>query len=89
MGPTLESLSATYSQDEDSAGRTGESIQTLAVEAVNAGGGCYFVIETERWAFDDIGDFEKLMKDFRGRAAELFETKQSNNKTNDLPEPLP
>ena len=78
MGPTLESLSATYTQDEDSAGRVGESVQVLTVEAVNAGGGCYFVIETERWAFDDIGDFDKLMKDFRGRAVELFETKQQS-----------
>lgn len=50
-----ESVTMTFSQDEDCAGRTGETFQQIIVKTCNGGtepSDSYLVIETERWAID-------------------------------------
>lgn len=59
-----DSATFTFTQDEDSDGRTGEICQVLTVEITNAGGGNYVVLKTERWAFD-IEDLEGLISTIR------------------------
>lgn len=59
----LESISATYLQNNDSAISNG--LQSLKVFTQDAGGGSYFVIETERWAFDSIEELILLLTDFK------------------------
>ena len=54
-----------YTQDGDSV--AGENIQFLTVEVTDAGAGCFFVIQTDRWAFDNIEQFVKILKDFQKR----------------------
>ena len=57
----LSSITEVYEQDEDSAGRANESRQDITLETVDAGGGSYIVIKTERWALDDAADMAKLV----------------------------
>lgn len=63
---TLESLSANYTQNAD--GNSTE-IQVLEVSTSDAGGGIYFVIKTERWAFDSIEELITLLTDFKNRVS--------------------
>lgn len=56
--PEVMSAKLTFSQDGDSAG--GESHQFLEMESVDAGGGHFFVISTERWAFDSPAELVAL-----------------------------
>ena len=62
---TIESLSATYQQEEDSSSTDGH--QFLKISTSDGGGGIYFVIKTERWAFDNIEDLIILLTDFKRR----------------------
>lgn len=50
-----------YSQEEDCDGRSGHHDQFLTVETCDGGGGHYFVISTERWAFDTRDDAIKML----------------------------
>lgn len=49
-----------YWQDGDSC--DGEEIQYLDIVVEDAGGGQYFAIKTDRWAFDKIDDLVVLLK---------------------------
>jgi uncharacterized protein YfdQ (DUF2303 family) len=53
-----------YTQDADS---NSNEIQFLKVSTEDAGGGIYYVIKTERWAFDNIDDLIKVLNDFEKR----------------------
>lgn len=50
----------TVSQDGDSCGDG--NMQTLKLSAMDGGAGFYYVIETERWAFDTAKDLTKLIE---------------------------
>jgi hypothetical protein len=39
--------------------------QFLTIKTENGGGGDFFVIETQRWAFDDIGELVKILMKFQ------------------------
>jgi hypothetical protein len=47
-------MRVTLEQEEDSGGRSNADHQYLDIEITDAGGGPYFVMKTERWAFDDL-----------------------------------
>ncbi|WP_020476238.1 hypothetical protein [Zavarzinella formosa] len=55
----LATGSACFTQEPDSCG---EGIQLLDVSMEDAGGGKFFVIKTDRWAFDKIEDLEAILK---------------------------
>jgi len=61
----LEELSATYSQSGDNTG--GEDFQDLEIKTQDGGGGIFYVIQTERWAFENIKELEAIIKDFEKR----------------------
>jgi len=54
-----------FSQDEDSDGRPGVDTQSLTVYVADAGGGPYLVIETERWAIDDLDELADMLRMFQ------------------------
>lgn len=61
--PQVESAKFVFSQDEDSDGRAGSTVQTITVSTANAGTepeDSYIVIETERWAIDP-DEFEEFV----------------------------
>lgn len=57
----------TFSQEPDSC-QSGHNEQYLKITLTDAGGGPYFVLESNRWAFDSIEDLVKIFKEqFDGR----------------------
>ena len=59
----LYGRSLTYTQEADTWDK-GDG-QELAIKTLDSGGGCYLIIQTERWALDreDIDAFCQLLKD--------------------------
>jgi len=64
----IADVKATLYQDADSNSDTpsGDNMITLEMEGIGFEMG-YFVIKTERWAFDDIDEFVSLLQDFKDR----------------------
>ena len=60
---TKAKVLAEYTQDGDCA--TNESINIIRIETEDCGGGNYFVIKTDRWAFDSIDEIINLINDFK------------------------
>ena len=58
----LETLSATYSQQSDSNADGG--VQFLEISTEDAGAGTYYVMKTERWAFDNINEIKDILQNF-------------------------
>lgn len=56
-----------YTQEADS---NSDGLQFLEVSTEDAGCGVYYVLKTERWAFDDINDLVKVLKDFEKRLSD-------------------
>lgn len=42
-------------------------IQTLEIKAEDGEGGLFYVIKTERWAFDSIDELKRVLEDFEKR----------------------
>jgi len=59
-----------FSQDEDSDGRTGVDTQSLTVYVADAGGGPYLVIETTRWAIDDLDELADMLRTIQKAAVD-------------------
>jgi len=57
--PKIENIRITFSQEPDCCDN-GE-IQELEIYTEDGGGGVYYVIETERWAFDSIEELTALI----------------------------
>lgn len=58
----LETFSKTYTQKGDCCGSELEDPQRLRVEQLDGGGGPYFVLSTDRWAFESISEVVELLK---------------------------
>jgi hypothetical protein len=67
--PTLCELNATYSQGADCVSDRNEP-NFLNIEIQEGGGGVYFVIKTERWAFDSVEELIKIVNDFKSKFKE-------------------
>ena len=61
--PKLVYVEHQYTQEEDSGGRSGVDIQEITIKAEDAGGGFYFVIETERWAVENPSELADLVRE--------------------------
>ena len=57
-------VSVEYTQEADS---NSEGLQLLEVSTEDAGDGVYYVLKTERWAFDNLNDLINVLKDFEKR----------------------
>ena len=67
---TLYDMQIKYTQPADGNDDTGDDIQELRVKTETNHGSeddYYFVIETNRWAFDEIDEVIELFKDFKNR----------------------
>lgn len=53
----------TFTQDGDCCDTNHE--QYITIKTQNGGGGDFFVIETERWAFDNIPELITILKRFQ------------------------
>ncbi len=62
---SLSSLICTYNQDPD--GNDTEE-QSLVLSTEDSGAGTYFLMQTERWAFDEPEDLINIIHDFVKRA---------------------
>lgn len=62
----LTSLKATYNQPADDTAPV-DVEQTLEIESIDGCGGPYFVIKSERWAFDNIEEMVEILEDFQKR----------------------
>ena len=60
----VNKLSVEYTQKADS---NSEGLQLLEVSTEDAGGGVYYVLKTERWAFDNLNEVIKVLNDFEKR----------------------
>lgn len=56
----VNKVNVEYTQEADSK-------QFLEVSTEDAGGGVYYVLKTERWAFDNLNDLIKVLNDFEKR----------------------
>lgn len=57
----LTSLTSSYFQEGDTVS-TGD--QQLELSTEDGGGGTYFVLKTDRWAFDSLEELSDLIQDF-------------------------
>lgn len=60
----VNKVSVEYTQEADS---NSGGLQFLEVSTEDAGGGVYYVLKTERWAFDNLNDLIKVLNDFEKR----------------------
>ena len=65
--PELFKMSAEYTQKSDCCGDVYALGNSIEISTEDGGGGKYFVIKTERWAFDNIDELTELFKDFIGK----------------------
>lgn len=62
----LEELKATYTQDNDTCD-SGTLEQAIEISTQDGGGGIYYTIKTERWAFENTEELQLLISDFVDR----------------------
>ena len=60
--PAMFNLKAEYVQKADSC--TNEEFNELTIKTQDGGDGFYFVMETDRWAFDDPKELMEVLNDF-------------------------
>ena len=63
--PKLEGLTAVYSQDADTCDSS--LCQELTIESLDGGGGTYYILKTDRWAFNSIKELSDILTDFINR----------------------
>jgi hypothetical protein len=60
----LESMTATYSQEDDCCYSSELGTQKIEISIQDGGGGMYYILATDRWAFDTIEDLTNLINQF-------------------------
>jgi hypothetical protein len=60
----------TFAQDADC---NSTEDQFLTIKTDNGGGGDYYVIETERWAFDSIDELIEIINKFKEKHEKIKE----------------
>jgi hypothetical protein len=63
----VNKVSVEYTQEADS---NSDGLQLLEVSTEDAGAGVYYVLKTERWAFDNLNDLIKVLNDFEKRLSD-------------------
>ena len=65
----VNKVSVEYTQEADSnsADSNSDGLQFLEVSTEDAGAGVYYILKTERWAFDNLNDLIKVLNDFEKR----------------------
>lgn len=68
MKHQIEEIKIVYTQPGDAMEALDE--QYIKLQAVDAGAGMYYVLETKRWAFESLEEITALLQDFLARAGE-------------------
>jgi len=63
---SIYEFSAKYIQERDDCD-SGDDLQELSIITQDAGGGVYYVIETQRWSFNDVNELVAVIEDFKNR----------------------
>lgn len=63
--PTINQIKVEYTQEADSNSTDGDQFLELSTD--DAGGGVYFVLKSERWAFDNVQEIIDILQDFEKR----------------------
>ena len=64
-------LSATYIQNSDTEDPIEpDGVQELTIYTEDSGGGTYYVIETQRWAVDNLEDLTEVLEDYKKRCGQ-------------------
>lgn len=61
--PKLEEFEKTFVQEPDTCDGETEAVQRLRVSQVDGGGGPFWRISTERWAFDSIEEIVQTLRE--------------------------
>ena len=61
----VSEIKLTYSQENEN---NNSIIDTLEVSTDTQGDGFYFIIKTDRWAFEKVEDLVKVLNDFKNKA---------------------
>ena len=61
----VSEIKLTYSQENEN---NNSIIDTLEVSTDTQGDGFYFIIKTDRWAFEKVDDLVKVLNDFKNKA---------------------
>ena len=67
-----QEFKVTFAQDADCASTED---QFLTIKTDNGGGGDFFVIETERWAFDSVDELIEIFNKFKEKHEKIKEEK--------------
>ena len=67
MSAKLWSMKATYEQGPDD-NDPHEADQEIEISVDDGGAGKYFVIKTDRWAFDTVSEFVEMLESFKAKA---------------------
>lgn len=59
--------SCEYLQNEDGNSPDSGGVQELKLSRENCGGGYYYVIKTNRWAFNNVQELMDVLKDFESK----------------------
>jgi hypothetical protein len=65
-----QEFKVTFAQDADC---NSTEDQFLTIKTDNGGGGDYYVIETERWAFDSIDELIEIINKFKEKHEKIKE----------------
>ena len=61
---TAAKVTVEYMQEPDS---NSSDLQTLEISTEDAGAGTYYVLKSDRWAFDNMEELINVLKDFEKR----------------------
>lgn len=64
--PKLESATLLFSQEKDCCDDRAFD-QEIEIQSHDGGGGKFFTLKTDRWAFESVEELEALIKDAIGR----------------------
>jgi hypothetical protein len=64
-GVQIDTFELNYTQESDT---HSDEMQTLSLSYEDSGGGNYFVLKTDRWAFDSIQDLVDVLLNFKNKA---------------------
>ena len=60
----VEQITVTYAQPQDNYSPEYQSDQKITIKTEPGG---YFVIETDRWAFDEVDEIIEIINDFKSK----------------------
>lgn len=63
-----QTLKVTFNQDPDC---WSKEDQLLSIETIDSGDGDFFVMNTDRWAFDDIDEVINILNTFKEKYEKL------------------